>query len=175
MSKNEQPIPFHEELLVQLQPRLYGYILGLLASPRDAQDVLQETNKAILAKLDEFQQPGSFIAWAHKFTYFQCLAYRKTNQRNKLSFETELIEKLAEVAEPVDEVAEKHLPLLSICLEKLQPKSRAIIADYYYDNIPINDIATDRKLKPNHVAQILFRARKALFECIQKEANVKPI
>ena len=156
---------------MQLQPRLYGYILGLLASPRDAQDVLQETNKSILAKLDEFQQPGSFSAWAHKFAYFQCLAFRKKDQRNKLNFETDLMDQIAEVAKPVDETAEKHLPLLSVCLEKLQPKSRSIVADYYYEDLSIQEIAADRKLKTNHVAQILFRARKALFECIQKEAQ----
>jgi RNA polymerase sigma-70 factor, ECF subfamily len=171
LNENEQAIPFHKELLVQLQPRLYGYIIGLLASPRDAQDVLQETNKVILAKLGEFQQPGSFSAWAHKFAYYQCLAFRKQNQRSKLNFETELIEELAEVAKPVDETAEKNLPLLAACLERLQPKSRSIVADYYYDSLSIKEIAADRNLKTNHVAQILFRARKALFECIKKEAN----
>lgn len=156
---------------MQLQPRLYGYIMGLLASPSDAQDVLQETNKTILAKLNEFKQPGSFSAWAHKFAYFQCLAFRKKHQRNKLHFETELVEELAEAAQPIDELAEKNLPLLSVCLEKLQPKSRAIVADYYYDCLSIKEIAEDRNLKGNHVAQILFRARKALFECIQKESS----
>ena len=175
MNENAQPIPFHEELLVQLQPRLYGYIMGLLASPSDAQDVLQETNKAILSKLDDFQQPGSFSAWAHKFAYFQCLAFRKKHQRNKLSFDSALMNALAEEAKPVDEVAEKNLPLLSICLDRLQPKSRSIISDYYYESLSIQEIATDRNLKTNHVAQILFRARKALFECIQSEANSNPI
>ena len=160
---------------MQLQPRLFGYILGLLASPADAKDVLQETNKIILSKIDEFKQPGSFSAWAHKFAYFQCLAFRKTRQRSKLNYESELLETLAEVAEPVDEKAEKHLPLLAICLEKLQPKSRSIIADYYYENLSVQAIATDRNLKSNHVAQILFRARKALFECIQKEALKQPL
>ena len=159
---------------MQLQPRLYGYILGLLASPSDAQDVLQETNKTILAKLDEFQQPGSFSAWAHKFAYFQCLAFRKKHQRNRLAFDTDLMDQVAEMAKPVDETAEKNLPLLSICLDKLQPKSRAIVADYYYEDLSVQEIADDRNLKSNHVAQILFRARKALFECIQKEASQDP-
>jgi RNA polymerase sigma-70 factor (ECF subfamily) len=160
---------------VQLQPRLFGYILGLLANPTDAKDVLQETNQAILAKMDEFQQPGSFSAWSHKFAYFQCLAFRKKTQRSKLHFETELLEELAEVAEPVDESTEQNLPLLSVCLNRLQSKTRAIVADYYYEHLSVNDIAVDRDLKPNHVAQILFRARKALFECIQKEAASQPI
>ena len=157
---------------MQLQPRLYGYILGLLASPSDAQDVLQETNKSILAKLDEFQQPGSFSAWAHKFAYFQCLAFRKKHQRNRLAFDTDLMDQIAEVAKPVDETAEKNLPLLSVCLDKLQPKSRAIVADYYYESLSVKEIAEDRNLKANHVAQILFRARKALFECIEKQARI---
>jgi len=175
LSENKQPILFHKELLVQLQPRLFGYIVGMLASPRDAQDVLQETNKAILSKLDEFQKSGSFSAWARKFAYFQCLAFRKKNQRSKLNFESELLDQLAEVAEPVDEMAERNLPLLSTCLERLQPKSRAIVSDYYYESLSIEEIAADRNLKTNHVAQILFRARKALFECIQSEAHSNPI
>lgn len=173
MSENEQPIQFHEELLVQLQPRLFGYILGLLASPTDAKDVLQETNRVILAKMDEFQQPGSFSAWAHKFAYFQCLAFRKKHQRDKLDFATELLEEIAEISKPADETTQQNLPLLAICLGRLQTKTRQIVAAYYYDNQPIGDIAKARDLKPNHVAQILYRARKALFECIQKEAANK--
>lgn len=175
MNKTEQPINFREELLVQLQPRLFGYILGLLANPSDAKDVLQETNKAILAKIDDFKQPGSFSAWAHKFAYYQCLAFHKTRKRNKLNYASDLLEELAEVAEPVDEKAEKHLPLLSICLKRLQPKSRSIVSDYYYENRPVQAIAEDRGLKANHVAQILFRARKALFDCIQKEAAAQAL
>ncbi len=175
MSKNEQPIQFHEELLIQLQPRLFGYILGLLASPTDAKDVLQETNKVILAKMDEFQQPGSFSAWAHKFAYFQCLAFRKKHQRDKLEFGTDLLEELAEVSRPVDETTQQNLPLLAVCLDRLQTKTRQIVAAYYYDNQSTEEIANARDLKPNHVAQILYRARKALFECIQKEAANKPL
>lgn len=175
MKENEQPINFHEELLVQLQPRLFGYILGLVANPSDAKDVLQETNQAILTKIHEFQQPGNFGAWAHKFAYFQCLAFRKKNQRSKLNFESDLVEKLAEVSKPVDETAERNLPLLIICLKRLQPKTRSIVADYYYEHRSVNEIAGERKLKPNHIAQVLFRARKALFDCIRKEAAKQPI
>ncbi|MCZ6672672.1 MAG: sigma-70 family RNA polymerase sigma factor [Verrucomicrobia bacterium] len=171
MNKSEQPINFHEELLVQMQPRLFGYILGLLANPSDAKDVLQETNRVILSKMGDFQQPGNFSAWTHKFAYYQCLAFRQKMHRSKLSFDSELIEQLSDAADPINEATEQNLPLLSICLEKLQPKTRAIVADYYYEEEPVSSIAENRNLKQNNVAQILYRARKALFECIQKEAR----
>ncbi len=169
MNENAQPIDFYEELLERLQPRLYGYILSLVASPSDAKDVLQESNRVVLAKIDTFQQPEKFDAWAYRIAYFQSLSFIQKRKRSRLSFNDELLQTLADQTERTDARVEGKLTRLERCLTQLQDRTRAVVSDYYYQDLSIKEIAASRNLKSNHVAQVLFRARKALFQCITEQ------
>ncbi len=172
MNENPQPINFYEELLKQLQPRLYGYILSLVASPNDAKDVLQESNRVILAKIDRFEKSEKFDAWAYRIGYYQSLSFLQKRNRSRLSFNDELLQTLADETEQTDARIESQLNRLERCLGQLQDRTRTIVSDYYYENQSVKEIAANRALKPNHVAQVLFRARKALFQCItQRETD----
>ena len=166
MNENPQPIDFYEELLGRLQPRLYGYILSLTASPADAKDVLQESNRVILDKIGEFQQPNKFDAWAYKIAYFQSLSFLQKRNRSKLVFGDDLLQNIAHENEAADTKIEAKLQRLEGCLAQLQYRTRSIVSDYYYRNLSIKRIADERTLKANHIAQVLFRARKALFQCM---------
>ena len=164
----QTPAVFHEALLEKLQPRLYGYILSLTASPVDAKDVLQETNCVILNKLGEFKQPDKFDAWAFKIAYFQTLSFLQKKSRSKLVFNEKLLDTLASESEAIDSEIEIRIGQLDKCLSKLQDRTRTIICDYYFENLSTKDIGKKRNLTPNHVAQLLHRARKALYNCILK-------
>ena len=173
MNENAQPINFHEELLERIQPRLYGYILSLVASPADAKDVLQESNRVVLAKIDTFQQPDKFDAWAYRIAYYQSLSFLQKRKRSRLSFNDDLLQTLADETEKTDTRIEGNLARLERCLTQLQDRTRSIVSDYYYENLSVKEIAANRSLKANHVAQVLFRARKALFQCItQQETDI---
>ena len=166
MNENAQPIDFYEELLERLQPRLYGYILSLTASPADAKDVLQESNRVILDKIGEFQQPNKFDAWTYKIAYYQSLSFLQKRKRSKLVFNNDLLQTIADETEEIDTRIEVRLTRLDRCLAQLQDRTHAIVSDYYYRNLSIKQIAAERTLKTNHIAQVLFRARKALFQCM---------
>jgi|TARA_B110000037_G_C17122522_1_gene506490 RNA polymerase sigma-70 factor (ECF subfamily) len=169
LNSNAQPIDFYEELLGRLQPRLYGYILSMTASPTDAKDVLQESNRVIIDKIGEFQQPNKFDAWAYKIAYYQSLAFLQKRKRNKIIFNDDLLQNIADETESADTRIEGRLNQLETCLAQLHDRTRVIVSDYYYRNLSIKQIAEERTLKTNHIAQVLFRARKALFQCMTKQ------
>lgn len=169
LNSNAQPIDFYEELLGRLQPRLYGYILSMTASPTDAKDVLQESNRVIINKIGEFQQPSKFDAWAYKIAYYQSLSFLQKRKRSKLTFSDGLLQSIADETEATDVRIEGHLNRLETCLAQLQNSTRVIVSDYYYRSLSIKQIAEERTLKTNHIAQVLFRARKALFQCMTKQ------
>lgn len=166
LNSSAQPIDFYEELLGRLQPRLYGYILSITASPTDAKDVLQESNQVILDKIGEFQHPAKFDAWAYKVAYYQSLSFLQKRKRSKLTFSDDLLQSIADETETTDSRIEGQFTQLEACLGQLQDRTRAIVSDYYYRNLSIKQIAEERTLKTNHIAQVLFRARKALFQCM---------
>lgn len=154
-----------------MQPRLYAYILSLVANRTDAKDVLQESNRVIMRKIGELKQADRFGAWAYKIAYFQSLSFLKKRKRDRHSFGDELLENLSDLSVGVDDETEGTLRRLENCLAKLQEKPRSIVSDYYYGGLSTKDIAAKRGLAANHVAQILFRARKALFECMTQSEN----
>ncbi len=165
----KNPVIFHETLLENLQPRLYGYILSLTANPTDAKDVLQETNCVILGKLGDFGQSGKFDAWAFKIAYFQTLSFLQKRSRRKVVFNDELLDSIAAESESIDSEIDFRIGRLDSCLSKLQDRTRTIVCDYYFENLSIKEIAKKRNLKPNHIAQLLHRARRALHDCILKK------
>ena len=155
-----------------MQPRLLAYILSLVANVADAQDVLQESNRVIFAKLGELRRADRFTAWAYRIAYFQSLAQLKKRKGDQLRFGDELLENLAELSETVGDQNEQSLGRLERCLARLPDRSRFVISDFYYANLSIKAIAAKRAIQENHVTQILYRARKALHECInQLEEN----
>ena len=77
-----------------------------------------------------------------------------------------LLQTIADESERIDTQIEAKLLRLEGCLAQLQDRTRAIVSDYYYENLSIKEIADGRSLKTNHIAQVLFRARKALFQCM---------
>lgn len=159
---------FYETLLEKLQPRLYGYILSLTANPIDAKDILQEANSVILSKLSEFKHPNNFDAWAYKIAYFQSLSYFQKKSKSEAIFSDALMDTIASETESIDSQVELKIQNLEICLSKLSWRARTLVGDYYFENLSIKEIAKKRNLKTNHIAQLLYRARKALFQCITK-------
>lgn len=155
-----------------MQPKLLGYIMSLVANATDAQDVLQESNRVITAKLGELRQADRFAAWAYRIAYFQSLAFLKKSSRDRHQFGDELLTNIATMSEEVAESAESGLVRLDQCLARLPDRSRFVVSDYYYADLSIEEIGRKRSIQPNHVAQILYRSRKALHACItQLEEN----
>lgn len=162
----EKPLSFYEALLAQHQPRLYAYILALVAHPADAKDVLQESNQVILSKLGELEKADRFTSWSYRIAYFQSLSLIKKRKRRWGLQSEVLLENIAKLSDSMSNQNEGKLRQLETCLEKLSEKTRSIVVEYYYRNQSIKDIGGSLGMNANHVAQILFRARKALYECM---------
>jgi len=159
--------PEYIQLLTSSQSRIYAYILSLVLDPAQADDILQNTNIVLWEKEDEFELGTNFIAWAFRIAYFQVRAYRKQQQRERLVFDEDLVNGLAEAACRVDETFESRQRLLRRCLEKLSDHQRGFIRRRYRAGSSLQRIASETGKKENAVKQILFRARRALMECVR--------
>lgn len=148
-----------------MQSRLYAYLCTLLANPGDARDVLQETNLVLWKKAGVFDFTRPFEPWALRFAHFQALAWRKRQSRDRLVFDDTTMDLLAAEFDGAHG-ADEELLALEKCLGKLPEKQRALIARRYQDAEPVNSIAASESKPPNVIAAFLYRARKALAECI---------
>ncbi len=154
------------QMLTSAQSRLYAYLCTLLANAGDARDVLQETNIALWKNVSDFDFSRSFEPWAMRFAHFQALAWRKRQRRDRLVFADATLDLLAQEFDGAHS-AEDELRALDECLGKLPGKQRALVARRYRDAESVTAIATSEGKPPNVVAAFLYRARKALADCIR--------
>lgn len=153
-------------LLTGLQSRLYAYLCTLLASADAARDVLQETNLVLWKKSADYDSARPFEPWAFRFAHFQALAWRKRQSRDRLVFDEATVDLLA-ADFPAVHSAESELRALEECIGKLPEKQRALVERRYQRGDAVNAIAADERKPPNVIAAFLYRARKALAECVQ--------
>lgn len=158
-------------LILQVQPRIYGYILSLIADPVLAQDILQETNMVIWRKSDEYEFGTNFTAWAYRIALFQVKAARKKMMRDKLVFSEEMINVLASEAESRLEDTQEKMALLRKCMNLLSLKQQGLLEQRYTLGQTAGEIAKELGRPVASIHQTLYRIRLALMECVGRTGD----
>ncbi len=161
--------PIFVQELTRNQRRLYGYILTLVPTPSEADDVLQETNLALWRKADDFRPGSSFLAWACRVAYFEVLTHWRKRKRDAHPFADEetLACVAAESASQLDEFDERLVALRG-CLSRLSERKRQLLQRFYFDERSLGEIAEERGQSEGVVRVTVHRIRVLLLECIQR-------
>jgi RNA polymerase sigma-70 factor (ECF subfamily) len=156
------------ELFATHDRGIYKYLLTLLVDPNTTQEVFQETSVTLWRKFDEFQPGTSFLAWACRVAYFETLKFRQTVRRDRLCFNDDLLNTLAEERTKVDDVLQLHRAALPDCMKKLPPKDRELIEQRYASEETILAIARRTGRPANTLYKALERIRRTLLKCIEE-------
>lgn len=163
----DQPTTEFVRQLTDAQSRLYAYICTLLGQSAGARDVLQETNLALWAKVGEFDPARPFLPWAIRFAHLQVLAHRKRHVRDRLLFNDDLLNQVAQECAGQLGDLDRQLDALDGCLQRLPAHQRELIARRYAQGESVQALASALGRTPNVVAASLYRIRKVLLDCVQ--------
>jgi RNA polymerase sigma-70 factor (ECF subfamily) len=162
-----------QKLLVQeiarCQPRLRAFVRCLLVRQSDVDDLLQEVNAVLWEKAEEFQPGTDFWAWACQIARFKALNQIRKYARERLVFDPEVVERMAEVAEQRLSQLDERREALEHCLNKLAPAQRQLIDLRYVDGHAIERIAEAIGRPAGSIRQTLYRIRSALLDCIEQQ------
>jgi RNA polymerase sigma-70 factor, ECF subfamily len=158
------------ESMTAHQGRLYAYILSLLGDVDQANDVLQEANVVLWRNASEFRPGSNFRAWAFRIAHFQVMAHRQRQFRDRVVFDDEILALLDPAAREADETYESREQALTGCLEKLGAPHRDLLHRRYAQGQSLQTIAQACRKTANGVAQMLFRIRRSLIECVSRFA-----
>src|SRR5262249_55656811 len=117
--KNDVAVRQFGQELTALQRRLHLYTTTLIGHAADAEDVLQEANRVMWEKLDDYEPGTSLAAWAYKIAYFEVLTFRKRKARDTLRFADDTLELLAPDAARLLEEEDAGCSALPQCLTPL--------------------------------------------------------
>jgi RNA polymerase sigma-70 factor, ECF subfamily len=172
MADTEQPDPAKVEEFIELLTRhdnmLTGYVMSLVASAADAQDILQETKMALWRSMASFESGTNFGAWSRKTALYRVMAYRKKKGREnqRLWFSDECYEMLAEDYEAEPENFAEQSQQLKTCIAKLQPAHREILVLRYFRESSVEDVAARVERTVDATYRVLSRIRLALRKCM---------
>lgn len=156
--------------ITRVQRQLHAFILSMVWSATDADDVLQQTNLVLWEKSAEFDPNRPFLPWAMQFAQWQALAWLKSRRRQqqRLVIDDDLAKLLEEEAAADEPAFEARRNALASCLQKLRPEQRGLIARRYEPEASVNALAAASGLTAKALSDRLRRIRHLLLECIQK-------
>jgi RNA polymerase sigma-70 factor (ECF subfamily) len=155
-------------LLTECQGRLFAYVSAALGDFDRANEVLQETNLVMWRKSDEFEMGSNFNAWSYRIANFQIMSHRQRQVREKLLFDQELVEQIAQRAQERGESYATRIGQLDRCISKMPTRYRDVITRRYHQGETLQEIADAEKQTPNAIGQLLFRVKKKLIECVSQ-------
>ena len=141
----------------------------LLARPGDVDDLLQEVNLVLWEKADEFEPGTDFWAWASQIARFKVLNHARKLGRERLVFDLEVLERVADVARERLQTLDRRRIALDHCLKQLPPSQRQLIDLRYASGQSIDKIAKSIGRPAGSIRQTLYRIRAALLACIERQ------
>lgn len=160
------------EKITAHQQRLYRYIMSLLGESEAAWDVLQETNRVVLEKRDEFEAGTNFLNWALTVAQFQTMAWLRDKSRDRHVVTPEIVELMSDDAKVIDDGDDERRDALKACLESLSDQHRQFVHSRYVRSEKLSEISQRTGRTVNSLKQLFFRIRGTLADCVEQRLEM---
>jgi len=147
---------------------LYRYVLTLLPSPADAEDVVQEAAASLWQNFASFESDRPFLPWACRFAYHQVLNFRRRQKTHRRMFSDAAVEALAVEWPAYARDADSRREALDGCLGKLPPGDRDLVRLRYASEEDVAVLAWRTGQTANALYKTLQRIRKLLVDCVTR-------
>lgn len=171
-----------QQLVAQLQPRVYGLAYRILQQTQDAEDATQQTFLALIEHISDFREESSVATWVLKIATNHALKILRkkrglktvsmTDMANEDSYSDiphpEFIAPWSKTADEILQQAEVQAELEKSLLE-LDDKYRLVFVLRDVEGLSIKETAQALELTESTVKVRLLRARLALRERLTKK------
>jgi RNA polymerase sigma-70 factor, ECF subfamily len=166
LNRDRRPEEF-VRLFQRYERSIYSYILSLVPNITAADEISQNTSLLLWEEFDRFDSSKDFGAWARTIAHYQVLRYRKTSDRERMRFDSELLETLADrTAIRCDELAARQRHLID-CMAQLSEFKRQVIRLYYFFGMTAKAVAAELGQNAAAVEKTVLRTRRTLYNCVE--------
>jgi RNA polymerase sigma-70 factor (ECF subfamily) len=171
-----------QELMIGLQPRVYGLAFRILQQTQDAEDVTQQTFLALIEHIADFREESSIATWVLKVASNFALKILRKKRGLKIVSMSEMVsednysdiphpEFIAPWSKPADEIAQQAEVQQEIdkALLELDDKYRLVFILRDVEGLSVRETAELMELTESTVKVRLLRARLALRERLTKK------
>jgi len=158
------------ELYERHHKNVVSFCAKIINEREVAKDLTQDVFIKISQKLNELKEPQAFLKWMYQVARNICMDFLRTNKRIKFSELTEL-ENLHEDIDTYAEMSEKEEVInnVNILLEELEPLSKTLLIEKYYEQRTILDLSQEYGLSSSAVKMRLLRTKKRVESMFQNQ------
>jgi len=160
-------------LLNSAHRRLLAYLVSLLGSRHDAEDVLQKASVTMWRRFETFDASRAtanddFLSWACTVAFYEAKNFQRAAARSRLHFSNELLEILAS-ERPADlaQTDARH-EALGHCLKSLDEPGRKLVEAAYFEEGSIATLAEQLGRAPQTLYNKLNIIRRKLADCVMQ-------
>lgn len=153
---------------------VFALIVRIAPSKEDAEELTQDVLLKVFRKLHTFKGECSFSTWIFRIAYNSAISSTRKKRTVFPPIDESLLERVADSS--VNDLLEKEddeklLQRLEIAVSQLNIEERTLISLFYYQEMPISEIAGVLELTIENVKVKLHRTRKKLYILINRTAN----
>jgi RNA polymerase sigma factor (sigma-70 family) len=158
------------DLYERYSAQIYGYCLHQLGSREEAEDAVQTTFMNAFRGLQRGIVPELESAWLFKIAHNVCLSRRRSSWRRGRVESPNNFEVLQEVVPGREQVADELIRLQDV-LEEMPENQRRAILLREWQGLTYREISTELGLSQAAVETLIFRARRALAQGLEQDAD----
>jgi RNA polymerase sigma-70 factor (ECF subfamily) len=155
------------DLYARHSSRIFGYCLGLLRNREEAEDAVQTTFLNAYRGLRRGVRPEFEAAWLFKIAQNVCLTRRENAWRRGRIESVRDLDALQDVVAAPEHVSGQAAELTE-ALNRLPERYRTIILLREWHGLSYREIASETGLSEAAVEMLVFRARRALAENLER-------
>jgi RNA polymerase sigma-70 factor, Rhodopirellula/Verrucomicrobium family len=160
------------QLFAQNRLKIFTYIQSLLPNRADAEDVFQRVSILLWKKFAEFDSEREFFSWACGVAYYEVRNFIRVAARDRMQFDEQLIESLAERRANLLSSVQEKIELLKDCLSQLKPDDKSLLIKAYQEGVSFESLANERNVTLHSFYNRLSQLRRRLFHCVQLKLSV---
>lgn len=161
-------------LFAQHDRWLFSYLVVLLGSPADAEEVFQEVCVVLWREHEKFQLGTDFVRWVSVIANNQVHRFRSKSKRKSFPLDEGLLGDVASAAIGRADIFEHRREALRNCLGKLSREDRRIVQHCYdYETTSFKTAAEHLGRPVNTVYKALNRIRRMLHKCIDQTLSTE--
>jgi RNA polymerase sigma factor (sigma-70 family) len=158
------------QLYERYSAQIYSYCLHQLNSREEAEDAVQTTFMNAFRGLQRGIVPELESAWLFKIAHNVCLARRRSSWRRGRVEAPNNFEVLQEIVPGRDQVSDELIRLPDV-LEEMPENQRRAILLREWQGLTYREISTELGLSQAAVETLIFRARRALAQGLEQDAD----
>jgi RNA polymerase sigma-70 factor (ECF subfamily) len=170
MLPNDDALPGDQFIsaLTEHQAALRGYCQAALGSGEEAKEALQRTNIVLWKKASDWDANTPFLRWALRVARFEVLATIRDKQRERLVFDADVVELMADDTVIEAETQPARREALEHCLSRLKAEHRELLSAHYALGKSVREIAELRGQGLSAIKGMMLRLRRTLAGCIER-------